>query len=146
MCIRDSYTDSSFGCGPLDSTMDAALAFAMLSWITIMAGVAVAAVAIVKKDLIPAIASLAVSAAAWVFLTLSWVLVVVMYYTKYCGASQALKDNAKYDYGFGFLVLSWIITTCWVAFEALSFLKLIPAVAQQGAIQDQEKPTTTSAA
>ena len=136
------YTDTSFGCGALDSTMDAAFAFALLSWITIAAGVAVAAVAIFKKDLIPAIANLAVSAAAWVFLTLSWVLVVVMYYTKYCGASSNLKENAKFDYGFGFLILSWILATCWVAFEALSLLNLIPAVAQQRTVPDEEKQAT----
>eukprot|EP00164_Ancoracysta_twista_P013535 GFYU01021661.1.p1 GENE.GFYU01021661.1~~GFYU01021661.1.p1 ORF type:complete len:210 (-),score=24.61 GFYU01021661.1:260-844(-) len=140
------YTDYSYGCGALDSTFNAAFSFALLSWVAILAGVVVAIIAVFNRDLIPSIVCLVVAVATWVFLTISCSLIVALFFTKYCGASEAFNSNSRYDYGFGFLVLSWIITTCWVAFEALSFLKLIPAVAQQGAIQDQEKPTTTSAA
>ena len=136
------YTDYSFGCGALDKTFNAAFAFAILSWITITAGVVVAIIAVFNRDMIPSIVCVVVSGAAWLFLTISCALVVALFYTKYCGASESFDSIARYDYGFGFLVLSWFMTTCWFVFEALSHLNLSPSVTHHRHKVTRNEPIT----
>lgn len=142
------FKDYSLGCKAIDNTVDASFAFAILSWVTILVGLAISAISIFKKDLIPSLVNVIVAAFAWVFLGITWPLTVAVYYSKYCGSSTSLHASTKPYYGFGFIVVAFILTTMWLVFEVLSLLKLIPVgTSTEGGsttAQEEEKPTNNA--
>ena len=102
---------------------NSALAFAIIGWIAALAGVAVAALSLFKP-ILPSIVGVILSAVCAVALTVSWPIAAALYNQEVCGSK--VKDSWKYDYGFAFLIISWILSLGWVAFEVLGMLGLIP--------------------
>lgn len=119
------YSDLSFGCGDIDRNFDASFTFAILAWVVILVGTVVAVVAIFSSS-IPSIVNVILAGAAWCFVLLSWALVAALYNEGYCGGS-GYEGSFKYDYGFAFLVITWICTMFWGAFELLIFFGVMPA-------------------
>ena len=112
-------------------------------------GLAISAISIFKKDIIPSIVNVIVAAFAWVFLGITWPLTVAVYYSKYCGSPSSLHKTTKPNYGFGFIVVAFILSTMWLVFEVLSLLKVIPSGAstEGGASSpDEDKPTANAPA
>eukprot|EP00658_Telonema_sp_P-2_P060416 TRINITY_DN49339_c0_g1_i1.p1 TRINITY_DN49339_c0_g1~~TRINITY_DN49339_c0_g1_i1.p1 ORF type:complete len:145 (+),score=47.35 TRINITY_DN49339_c0_g1_i1:87-521(+) len=95
----------------------------------VIAGTAVAIIALVKKDLIPSIVGLILAGITWFLLLLTWCLVAALYNEGYCGGG-GFKNGSGYVYGFAFLIISWLCATCWIAFEVLKLLNLIPTQTQ----------------
>lgn len=119
------YSDMSFGCGDIDRNFDASLAFAIFAWLAILIGTVLAVIALFRANLVPAIVGLILAGVAWFCLLISWALVAALYNEGYCGGN-GFKGGAKYDYGFAFLVISWLCTMCWALFEVLSLRNMIP--------------------
>ena len=119
------YSDMTFGCGDIDRNFDASLAFAIFSWLAILIGTALAVIALFRANLVPAIVGLVLAGVAWACLLISWALVAALYNESYCNNS-GFKGGAKYDYGFAFLVISWLCTMLWALFEVLSLRNMIP--------------------
>eukprot|EP00658_Telonema_sp_P-2_P025896 TRINITY_DN2043_c0_g1_i6.p1 TRINITY_DN2043_c0_g1~~TRINITY_DN2043_c0_g1_i6.p1 ORF type:complete len:119 (-),score=46.69 TRINITY_DN2043_c0_g1_i6:315-671(-) len=108
MCIRDRYQRRVRG-------------------ITALAGAAVAALSLVKPGMLPSIVGVIISAVCFVFFMISWPIVAALYNNEYCSA--VVKNGYQYDYGFAFLLIAWILSIGWVAFEVLGMLGLIPGAA-----------------
>ena len=107
--------------------VNAAFAFAILGWITALAGTAVAALSLVKPSMLPAIIGVIIGAVCCVFLLVSWPIVAALLNNEYC--NDKLKVSYEYDYGFAFLLIAWILSIGWVAFEVLGMMGLIPGAA-----------------
>ena len=122
------YTEFDFGCADIDRNFEAALVFALFAWFTVIAGTAVAVLALIKKDLIPSIVGLILAGITWFLLLLAWCLVAALYNEGYCGGG-GFKNGSGYVYGFAFLIISWLCAT-WIAFEVLKLLNLLPTETQ----------------
>ena len=124
------YSDMTFGCSGVDRNFDASLAFAIFAWLAILIGTVLAVIALFRANLLPAIVGVILAGVAFVCLLISWALVAALYNENYCG-NNGFKGGAKYDYGFAFLVISWLGTMLWGLFEVLSLQNMIPNANQK---------------
>ena len=121
------FKDVNPSCKDTLNVINAAFAFAILGWITALAGTAIAALSLVKPSMLPAIVGVIVSAVCMLFLTIAWALVAASYHQEIC--KDRLVDSYKYDYAFAFQLIAWILSIGWVAFEVLGMMGLIPGAA-----------------
>lgn len=121
------YTDISWGCGDIDRNFDASLTFAILAWLVILVATALAVISLFKAiPFLPAFSGIVLAAVTWFFLLISWTLVAALNHEHYCGTG-GFHSGYHYDYGFAFLVIAWICTMFWGAFELLIFLGFMPS-------------------
>ena len=126
------YTDDKYlSCKDSRDLVHAAFAFAILGWIAALVGVVLAVLGLLVSyiaKMIPGIVNVIVAGACFVFMTIAWPICAALYNQKYCGSKG--KDGSKYDYGFAFLIITWILSIVWLAFEVLSMLGVVPKGAE----------------
>ena len=113
-------------CNDTKDLFHAAFAFAILGWIAALVGVALAVLGLLVSSIaekIPGIVNVIVAGACVVFTTIPWPICAAMYNKKYCGNKG--KDTTDYDYGFAFLIITWILSIMWLAFEVLGMLGMV---------------------
>ena len=109
----DTYiAEVTKSCAGTTNMANFALAFAILGWITALAGTAIAALSLVKPSMLPAIVGVIVSAVCMLFLTIAWSFAAASSHQEIC------KDRPN-DHAFAFLLIAWILSIGWLAYGVL---------------------------